>query len=95
MTFAGRLLAEASQRLELPVDVLTGVPRVEIIGQNEVSMEPQEGLLAYSSSEILINSRVGPVTILGQGMTIKLMNQERIVISGTISCVQLPENLHE
>lgn len=85
-----KLLLNLSQRLALPGDLLTAAPRIEIIGQQELSMEPHEGLLEYSETEIRIKSRIGPICIVGQNMRIRLMNQGRIEIIGALSGVQLP-----
>ncbi len=87
---AEKLLTKASQRLDLPVDVVAGMPKVEIVGQQEFSMEPHDGLMAYSQTEILVTSKIGPIAVTGQNMTIKLMNQERIVIVGRLFGVALP-----
>lgn len=89
MGLANKWITEASQRLELPVDVLAGVPRMELMGQHEFSMEPHGGLLAYSQEQILVKSKLGPVEVVGKGMTVKLMNQQRIVIAGTLHGVRL------
>ena len=85
-----KLLHNLSQRLALPGDLMTSAPRIEIIGQQELSMEPHEGLLEYSETEIRIKSRIGPICIVGQNMRIRLMNQGRIEIIGALSGVQLP-----
>ena len=91
MGLGRNLLAQAAQRLDLPADVIVGLPRMELIGQQEFSMEPHGGLIAYSQTEILIKSALGTVAVCGKAMTVKLMNDQRIVISGMIKGVQLPE----
>ena len=95
MSFAGKLLAEASQRMELPVDVLAGIPRMELVGSQEFSMEPHGGLLEYSRERILGKSRIGPICVTGNQLTIRLMNQERLVIGGKVTGVQLAEDGRE
>ena len=95
MGTVNKWIAEASQRLELPVDVVAGLPRMELTGRHECSMEPHGGLLAYSREQILVKSRLGPVEVMGKDLTVKLMNQQRIVIAGTIFGVRLPEDSGE
>jgi len=90
MREAEKMLFNLSQRLSLPGDILTAAPRIEIIGQQELSLEPHEGLLEYSETVIKIKSRIGPVCLLGQNMRIRLMNQGRIEIIGFLTGVQLP-----
>ena len=91
MREAEKMLFNLSQRLSLPGDILTAAPRIEIIGQQEFSLEPHEGLLEYSETDIKIKSRIGPVSVLGQNMRIRLMNQGRIEIIGLVTGVQMPD----
>ena len=91
MREAEKMFFNLSQRLSLPGDILTAAPRIEIIGQQELSLEPHEGLLEYSETDIKIKSRIGPVCILGQNMRIRLMNQGRIEIIGLLTGVQMPD----
>ena len=91
MRLSEKLLAEASERIDLPVDALAGVPRMELIGSREFSMEPHGGLREYSKDRIVIQSRIGPVCVTGSGLNIRLMNQERLVIGGNVSGVCLAE----
>ena len=92
MNWGTRLLLKASEKLTLPADVLAGVPRIEIMGTSEFSMEPHKGLLEYGSGRITIRTNHGAVTIDGADLKIRLMNSERIVISGTIGSVDLRGN---
>ena len=89
MGIGQNLLSRAARRLELPLDVMTGVPRIELVGQDEFSMEPHRGLMAYSLTRILVKSGIGPVAVTGQNMTVRSMNDRRIVISGTIQGVEI------
>lgn len=85
------LLVRAGQHMDLPLDLVTGVPRMELIGQEEFSLEPHCGLLAYSETEVRLGSRVGEISVLGKQLIIKMMNERRIVLSGRILQVMLPE----
>ena len=86
-----KLLITAAQRLELPSDVVAGVPRMEIIGTSEFALEKHSGLLEYSKEQISVMTSVGPVTVEGSGLEIKQMGDNRIRIIGRVSQLKLPE----
>lgn len=91
MNKAKQFLAEAAGRLQLPVDVLAGVPKMELLGFREFSVEPHHGLVEYERQKISIDSSLGTIVVLGQDLTIKLMNRQRITIKGSLSSVELWE----
>ena len=95
MNVARKMIADVSQRLELPPDITAGVPRLELTGSMEFSMEPHKGLLEYGQQKISVASSIGVITVLGEKLTIKLMNQERITVVGEIAAVQLQGERHE
>ena len=41
------LLERAAQAFDLPADTLTGLPRIELVGDRELRMENHKGILAY------------------------------------------------
>ena len=81
-----------SQRLELPTDILTGVPRMELIGSELFRMEPHQGLLEYDCNRICVASRMGQIQICGKDLRITLMNVTQITVGGCIFAVMLGEN---
>lgn len=86
-----KFLAEAAEYLDLPGDVLAGLPRMELTGFQEFAIEPHKGLIEYERKQITIETVVGRVGIAGQELTIRLMNSNRIVIGGRICGVELTE----
>lgn len=90
-----KLLMKASQKLELPADVTVGVPRIEIVGRSECSIEPHRGLSEYSTNKICISTATGPVAVLGKNIEIKRMNAARITICGNIAEIYLAEKENE
>ena len=54
MAVAGKknLLERAARLLDLPGDVVAGLPRVELICTGELRMEQHQGILAYGPEEI-------------------------------------------
>ena len=89
------LLVRAAQRLELPTDVIAGVPRMEVIGTSEFALEKHCGLLEYSKDQITVMTSIGPVTAVGEELRIKQMGASRILIVGKLAQLRLPEEIRE
>ena len=49
------LLVRVSRILDMPANVLGGVPRIELIGTGELRMEQHRGILAYGPEEIHVS----------------------------------------
>ena len=89
MELGRRIMSAVSNKLDLPTDILAGVPRIEIVGSGEVSIEPHKGLIEYSTSKITVSSMIGSIEVAGEGLLLKLMNNQRIEIVGEISSLFL------
>jgi len=88
-----KLLAEASERLDLPGDIAAGLPRMVLTGFSEFSLEHHGGILEYSAETVAASVRDGTVRVTGKGLNIRLMNREFLVVSGEIGAVELlPED---
>lgn len=91
MNRARRFLANTAGFLELPADVLAGMPKIELVGFREFSIEPHKGLLEYEKDQIIIETQIGRIRLAGQELTIHLMNSSRITIRGWLYLVELQE----
>ena len=95
MGTARNWINELSHRLELPADVLAGVPKMELIGTDLFRMEPHKGLLEYDTSQIRIASTIGIVCVIGSELRIKQMNYSQITIIGHIRVLKVGNNSDE
>ena len=83
------LLARASRLLDLPGDVVAGLPRIELIGNRELRMEQHRGILAYGTEEIHISSGKMVIRVRGNGLELRAMDPTQLLITGEISAVEL------
>lgn len=83
------LLARASRVLDLPGDVVAGMPRVELIGDGELRMEAHKGILAYGPEEIHISGGKLIIMVKGSGLELRAMNPTELLITGRITAVEL------
>ena len=94
MNRAKKILASAADKLDLPADVLAGLPKMELTGFRQFSIEPHQGLLEYEKERISIKSDLGRIDIIGEDLRIRLMNSQRITINGRLRSIELQEGRH-
>lgn len=82
------LLEKAAQRLDLPVEV-TGLPRVELLGDKELRVEYHKGILAYGTREIHISGGKMVIRVVGNDLELRSMNAAELLITGTVHMVEL------
>ena len=84
-----RLLERTAQALELPADVVAGLPRVELTGDRELRMENHRGILAYGAEEIQISGGRLVIKVRGAGLELRAMTGLELLITGRIAGIQL------
>lgn len=73
-----------SEILELPKDIMLGLPKLTMIGKIEVHIENHKGIIEYSREIIRINTSEGILKIIGKNMSIKNIVIEEVTITGEI-----------
>lgn len=83
------LLEKTAEVLDLPGDVVAGLPRLELTGSRQLRMENHKGILAYGSQEIHISGGKLVVKVRGNGLELKAMNASELLITGDIAGIDL------
>ena len=83
------LLERTAEALDLPGDVLAGLPHIELTGNRELRMENHKGILAYGEEEIRISGGKLEITVRGRGLELRAMKAGQLFITGTIQGVEL------
>ena len=73
-----------SEILELPKDIMLGLPKVTMIGKMELHIENHKGIIEYSKEIIRINTSQGILKITGKKMSIKNIVTEELTITGEL-----------
>ena len=77
----------AARLLAVPADGVAGVPRAEVIGDNEVFLENYRGILAYGKEEIHVDGGGWVLRILGRNLEIRAMRAGELRIVGVVSAL--------
>ena len=83
------LLEKTAQMLELPADVVAGVPRMEIVGDHEFRMENHKGILSCAEDEIHISGGAWLVKVTGEGLEVRTMTGLEVLVTGKLLRVEL------
>ncbi|MCL2084065.1 MAG: sporulation protein [Oscillospiraceae bacterium] len=75
-------LERASRFLELPGDIVAGLPRIQIIGSSEILIENHRGILLYEQSRIHVGGSGTVIKLKGDGLAITAMNARELLIRG-------------
>lgn len=77
-----------AQVLSLPVEAVLDLPHIEMSGNREILLENCRGIIGYQEEEIRVSGGRGLIRITGQGLTLRTLRSESILISGEISAVE-------
>ena len=83
------LLEKTAEVLDLPGDVVAGLPRIELTGSREVRMENHRGILSYGDDEICFSGGRLVVKVRGEKLELRSMNASQLLITGAIRAVEL------
>ena len=70
--------------LDLPKDVVLDLPRIVLLGQNELGIENHRGIIECSENRMRINLARGFVEITGEELQIRMLCAEEIQLVGQI-----------
>lgn len=79
------------EKLDLPKDVVLDMPKIIVIGKEEVTIENHKGILTFSENEIRVNTKIGPISIKGGGFEILYIATSTIIISGKFASISYEE----
>lgn len=71
-----------ARALDVPLDVISDVPRIEFMGHSSLNIENFRGILEYSETCIKVNTTVGIVEISGEDILIESITDEGVTAKG-------------
>ena len=95
MKHTRKWLETAADRLDLPGNIVAGLPKLELTGFSRLSIEGHRGIVEYSPEAVSVRVTAGTIRIEGSGLSIARMNHDFLVLAGKIETVGLTESGHE
>lgn len=81
--------------LEIPVEVTTNIPKITLIGFEQLMIENYMGVIEYEEYLVKINTSIGIIIIEGNKMNLNQINENNVLISGEISKIYLESTEEE
>lgn len=89
MKVGQKVLEHLAQKMEMPGDIVAGLPKLELVGFSQLWVESHMGVLRYDRDKISVAVAMGQVHIEGANLSIELMNQHSLRIGGSITAIFL------
>ena len=77
-----------AELFDLPADVVAGLPRLELVGSRQLYLEHHTGILAYSETQIDVNTAGGVLRVKGERLSLLAMTAEELRIGGRIESLE-------
>ncbi|MGI6539027.1 MAG: sporulation protein YqfC [Caldicoprobacterales bacterium] len=77
-----------SEIFDLPKDIMLNLPRISMIGNNQMMVENHKGIIEYTPQRIRVNSSIGVIRIQGKDMQLKNIASDDIMITGEIKMLE-------
>ncbi len=84
---AKKIKEKISTVLSIPQEIVMDVPRIVFDSNTKVYIENFKGISEYSGENIKINAGRYIISLSGEGMEIKSMTGEEVMIEGLIKAV--------
>ena len=78
-------LEKAADILDLPGEVIAGMPRITVTGASRVLVENHRGILEYGADRICVNGGRTVLTVRGSALEIRSLNTTELLITGRIA----------
>jgi sporulation protein YqfC len=75
--------------LDLPQDIVLDLPRVTLIGGNQVTIENHRGVIQFSPTLLRLAMEQGELEVAGEGLMIRTIGPEEVFVEGRIMRVEL------
>jgi sporulation protein YqfC len=77
-----------SEMFELPREITLNLPKISMIGTNQMLVENHKGIIEYTPQRIRVNSTSGVIRVQGTDMKLKNIAADDIMITGGIQQIE-------
>ena len=83
-----KMKSAVSDIFELPKEIMLNLPKISMIGNNQMLVENHKGVIEYPPQRIRVNSSIGVIRIQGSEMNLKNIAADDIMIIGEIKIIE-------
>ena len=75
--------------LDIPKELSTDIPKITVLGFEQILIENHKGILEYQDYYIRLNTCIGIININGFNLTLEQVTEDDISIKGKIESVSI------
>ncbi len=79
---------KVSEVLELPKEIILNIPKITMVGNENLIIENYKGIMEYEQNRIRLNTAKGIIKITGIRLNIKEITSEDIMVEGEINSLE-------
>lgn len=83
------LVYRFAEEMQFPVSALTDTFRIELRGQNEMTVEGCRGIVEYDENSVSLNLGNISLNIAGKSLEISTFSEQQAVITGVVTNIRL------
>lgn len=87
-------LYRISRVLEIPREIASNVPKITILGFDEMLIENYKSILEYEDVFVRINTHIGIIDISGINLKLNQMTDDDILVSGKFDEIEFEEKFN-
>ncbi|MBR3133499.1 MAG: YabP/YqfC family sporulation protein [Clostridia bacterium] len=80
-----------NQFLDIPKEIGSNVPKITIVGFEELLIENYKGIIEYEEFFVRISTHIGNISINGFELNLNEMTEDDILVTGKIESVDFEE----
>jgi len=77
--------------LELPKELVMGLPRITMLGDIQIIVENHRGIIEYTTEKVRIGTSIGELHVIGSDLALRTIFPEEIAVDGKIRSIALVE----
>ena len=86
-----RIQANLGKALEIPQEVLLGVPKLTIVGNMQLWIENHTGLVEYNPEKVRVTSSLGVICVTGKDFVLVELLPTELKVEGKLQQIDFGE----
>ncbi|MGS0765079.1 sporulation protein YqfC [Syntrophomonas curvata] len=74
--------------LDIPKDLVLDLPKVTVVGRNELYIENHRGIIEYNLNRLRVNLSRGFLEIEGSGLEIRALMADEMKVTGEVTAIR-------
>ena len=91
----GKKVSFINEILEMPKEISSGIPKITMVGFEEMLIENYKGILEYEEFYIKVKTVIGNINISGFKLELEQVTEDDICVKGKIESIDIERMVDE